>query len=81
MLKHVVAVALFGFAANSALAASCAAMAAERQLNGAAKNGFMTKCEFDAAAVCDRTATGRKLAGAAKANFVKKCVADAVGRK
>jgi hypothetical protein len=66
--------------ASGAMAAgggSCAAMAAEKKLAGAAKNSFMKKCESDAGATCDAKAAEKKLAGAAKTSFTKKCVADA----
>lgn len=72
-----------GMAASGAMAAapagSCAAMAGEKKLAGAAKNSFMKKCESDAAAACDAKAAEKKLAGAAKTSFTKKCVADAQG--
>jgi len=73
-----------GMAASGAMAGgamagggSCAAMAAEKKLAGAAKNSFVKKCESDATAACDAKAAEKKLAGAAKTSFTKKCVADA----
>jgi hypothetical protein len=67
--------------AAAAPAGSCAAMAAEKKLAGAAKTSFMKKCEGDASAACDAKAAEKKLAGAAKTSFTKKCVADAQGAK
>lgn len=61
---------------------SCDAKAADKKLNGAAKNSFIKKCEKDAKAMtakatCDAKAAEKKLYGAAKNSFTKKCVADA----
>lgn len=61
---------------------SCDAQAAEKKLNGAAKNSFMKKCEREAKADtakndCEAKATEKKLKGAAKNSFTKKCLADA----
>jgi hypothetical protein len=73
-----------GMAASGAMAGgggSCAAMATEKKLAGAAKNSFMKKCESDATAACDAKAAEKKLAGAAKTSFTKKCVEDAQGAK
>ena len=58
---------------------SCAAVAAEKKLAGAAKTSFMKKCEADAQAKCDAAAAEKKLAGAAKNSNVKKCMSEAVG--
>jgi hypothetical protein len=68
-------------AGGGAMAGSCAAMAAEKKLAGAAKNSFVKKCESDASAACDAKAAEKKLAGAAKTSFTKKCVEDAQGAK
>jgi len=68
-------------AGGGAMAGSCAAMAAEKKLAGAAKNSFVKKCESDATAACDAKAAEKKLAGAAKTSFTKKCVEDAQGAK
>lgn len=62
--------------------ASCDAKAAEKKLNGAAKNSFLKKCEREAKADaakndCDAKAAEKKLNGAAKNSFTKKCIADA----
>jgi len=65
------------FAANP----TCEAQATQKQLSGAAKNSFVTKCEKDAKAeatkTCDAQAAEKKLAGAAKDGFTKKWVTDA----
>ena len=67
--------------AAAAPAGSCAAMAVEKKLAGAAKTSFMKKCESDATAACDAKAGEKKLSGAAKTSFTKKCVADAQAGK
>ena len=67
--------------AAAAPAGSCAAMAAEKKVAGAAKTSFMKKCEGDATAACDAKAAEKKLAGAAKTSFTKKCVADSQAGK
>ena len=56
---------------------SCATMASDKKLAGAAKTSFLKKCAADAQADCDKQAADKKLAGAAKASFTKKCVKDA----
>ncbi len=63
--------------------ADCEKQAAEKKLNGAAKNSFVKKCAGPemakpsaAAEGCDKQAAEKKLHGAAKNSFVKKCVAD-----
>jgi hypothetical protein len=70
------------FSAN-AFAATCEEQSAEKKLAGAAKTGFIKKCETDGRgtgdAGCDTKATEKKLAGAAKTSFMKKCEADAKG--
>ena len=80
-MKSIVIAALLGiFTANMAYAAdaSCDARAAEKKLNGAAKNSFLKKCNKDAAiAACGVTAADKKLKGAAKNSFLKKCEKDA----
>jgi len=77
--KEAPGMAASGAMADGAMAGggSCAAMAAEKKLAGAAKNSFVKKCESDATAACDAKAAEKKLAGAAKTSFTKKCVADA----
>lgn len=77
------------FAANSALAATCAEQSDAKKLAGAAKASFMKKCEADAKGdakadakqaahpSCADQSAEKKLAGAAKASFMKKCEADA----
>ncbi len=59
--------------------ATCAATATEKNLSGAAKKSFMTKCRKEAKATCEAAANEKKLAGAAKNSNVKKCVKGAVG--
>jgi hypothetical protein len=58
---------------------TCTAAATEKNLNGVARNSFMTKCERDAKASCEGAAKDKKLYGVARTNFEKKCVKDAVG--
>lgn len=53
---------------------SCATMASDKKLAGAAKTSFMNKCAKDD---CEKQAADKKLAGAAKTSFTKKCVKDA----
>ena len=59
--------------------ASCSAQASERHLAGAARQGFMTRCERDAKSACEAAAKEKKLAGAARTSFTTKCLNDAVG--
>ena len=73
-------------AAAPAAGASCDMQAADKKLNGAAKNSFVKKCEKDSKAAmapaCEAKAVdknGKALAGAAKTSFMKKCEADAKG--
>ena len=84
-MKKIVIAALLGmFAANMAFAADndCDAKAAEKKLNGAAKNSFLKKCNKDAAiAACGASAIEKKLNGAAKNSFLKKCERVAVTGK
>ncbi len=56
---------------------SCATMATDKKLAGAAKTSFLNKCKKDAQADCDKQAADKKLAGAAKTSFTTKCVKDA----
>jgi hypothetical protein len=84
MRKFIVVALASLFLANSALAASCADQAVDKNgkpLKGAAKAAFMKKCEKHAAtAACDAKAVGKDgkaLKGAARASFIKKCEADA----
>ena len=64
---------------TAAFADTCAATASAKNLAGAAKNSFLTKCTKDATADCDKQAADKKIYGAAKASFTKKCVSDATG--
>ncbi len=82
-MKKIFIAAIVGvFLANFAFAddASCESKAADKKLNGAAKNSFIKKCEKDAVSdvqkACDAKAADKKLHGAAKNSFTKKCVAD-----
>lgn len=62
--------------------AACEAKAAEKKLNGAARNSFMKKCEKDAMqGGCAAMADEKKLYGAARNSFVKKCEKDAAAHK
>jgi hypothetical protein len=70
---------VFSCAAGSAFAASCSADASQKNLAGAAKTSFMTKCESDAKAKCGKEAAAKKLSGAAETSFTAKCVKEAVG--
>ncbi|MDM0115567.1 hypothetical protein QTI66_25685 [Variovorax sp. J22R133] len=72
--------------AAAAPGASCDMQAADKKLNGAAKNSFVKKCEKDSKAAMAPTCAskavdknGKALAGAAKTSFMKKCEADAKG--
>lgn len=65
---------------GGAHAESCAATVASKNLAGAAKTSFLTKCQKDAQAACDADAAEKKLKGAAKTSFTTKCVKDAVGQ-
>ena len=65
--------------AAPAPAPTCASVAQEKKLFGAAKTSFLTKCEREATERCELAATERKLFGAAKNSNVKKCVKDSVG--
>ena len=55
---------------------SCATMASDKKLAGAAKTSFLKKCA-NAQDDCEKQAADKKLAGAAKTSFTKKCVKDA----
>jgi len=76
MKRLLIAAIISAFAAGSAMAASCDAMAVSKDgkpLSGAAKTAFVKKCKADA---CEPKAVGKDgkpLAGAAKASFLKKC--------
>jgi hypothetical protein len=74
----------FAFSTGSIAAPgpSCQTEADARKLAGAARTGFLKKCERDAAGVpalsaCEKSAADKKLSGAAKTSHIKKCVADA----
>ena len=84
-----IAIATLGLFAGSAFAANadCDAKAAEKNLSGAAKTSFVTKCEKDAGGAvaanpaCEKSAADKKLAGAAKTSHIKKCTAEAAAKK
>jgi len=68
------------FAVNVAFAQNaCEMKAADKKLNGAAKNSFVKKCEKDARAVCENDDISKKTNGAAKEAHIKKCIKDSVG--
>ena len=52
----------------------------EKNLSGAARTSFVTKCEKDASAAatksCKENATAKKLSGAARTSYVTKCEKD-----
>jgi hypothetical protein len=58
---------------------ACEMKAAEKKLNGAAKNSFIKKCEKDARAVCENDEISKRTNGAAKEAHIKKCVKDSLG--
>jgi hypothetical protein len=74
-------IALFSlFAINVAFAQNaCETKAAEKKLNGAAKNSFVKKCEKDVRAVCENDDISKKTSGAAKEAHIKKCLKDNLG--
>jgi len=75
MPKIMIIIASFAMTANVVYASStnCMDKAAEKQLSGDFKTGFVTKCVRDE---CDASASEKKLDGAARTSFTKKCVAD-----
>jgi hypothetical protein len=58
---------------------SCEMKAADKKLNGAAKNSFIKKCEKDARLVCENDDISKKTNGAAKEAHIKKCLKDTLG--
>jgi hypothetical protein len=79
MKTTLVAIIAF-FAVNVAFAQNaCEMKAADKKLNGAAKNSFVKKCEKDARAVCENDDISKKTNGAAKEAHIKKCIKDSVG--
>lgn len=82
MLKRLLIATIATFSMNAACAtnAACEAQATEKNLSGAARTSFMTKCEKDAAAAvtksCKENATAKKLSGAARTSYVTKCEKD-----
>jgi hypothetical protein len=76
MKRLLIAAIISGFAAGSAMAASCDSMAMSKDgkpLSGAAKTAFVKKCKADACEPKAMGKDGKPLAGAAKASFMKKC--------
>jgi hypothetical protein len=68
------------FVMNTAFAQSaCETKAAEKKLNGAAKNSFVKKCEKDAREICENDDISKRTNGAAKEAHIKKCMKDTVG--
>jgi hypothetical protein len=63
------------FAQGAAPAASgqCDAQAAAKNLRGAAKTSFLTKCKRDACEPKAMSKEGKPLSGAAKNSFMKSC--------
>lgn len=78
-MKTICTAAILTLLAGSAMADTCAATSASKNLAGAAKTSFMTKCTRDAQASCQAQAADKKIYGAAATSFTKKCVKDAVG--
>lgn len=74
------ALAALSLTTAGALADTCNVTAASKNLAGAAKTSFLSKCQKDAQAACDSQASEKKLSGAAKTSFTTKCVKDAVGQ-
>jgi hypothetical protein len=76
MKRILLAALISAFAAGSAMAASCEAMAVSKDgkpLAGAAKTSFLKKCKADACEPKAVDKNGKALSGAAKASFLKKC--------
>jgi hypothetical protein len=69
----VVAVLMMGVTGSALAAGTCADVAAQKKLAGAAKTSFMKKCVVD---TCNTSAADKKLYGAAKSSFLKKCSAS-----
>ena len=68
------------FSVNIAFAQNaCESKAADKKLNGAAKNSFIKKCEKDARAACENDDVSKRTSGAAKEAHIKKCVKDSLG--
>jgi len=80
-MKSIVLAVATLFTVNIAYADnSCEMKAAEKKLNGAAKNSFIKKCEKDARSVCENDEISKRTNGAAKEAHIKKCVNDALGK-
>ena len=67
------------FSVNIAIAQNaCEMKAADKKLNGAAKNSFVKKCEKDARAACENDDVSKRTNGAAKEAHIKKCLKDSL---
>ena len=67
------------FSVNIAFAQNaCEMKAADKKLNGAAKNSFVKKCEKDARAACENDDVSKRTNGAAKEAHIKKCLKDSL---
>jgi hypothetical protein len=79
-MKSIVLAVAALFALNIAYADnSCEMKAAEKKLNGAAKNSFIKKCEKDARLACENDDISKRTNGAAKEAHIKKCLKDSLG--
>lgn len=78
-MKTLLTAALLTLFTGAAMADTCTATSTAKNLAGAAKTSFMTKCTKDAQAACQAQAADKKIYGAAATSFTKKCVKDAVG--
>jgi hypothetical protein len=58
---------------NSMKSGQCDAQAAAKNLRGAAKTSFVTKCKRDACEPKAMSKEGKPLSGAAKNSFMKSC--------
>jgi hypothetical protein len=77
ILKTIVFALLTLFFVDSAFAQNaCEMKAADKKLNGAAKNSFVKKCEKDVRSACESDDVSKRTSGAAKEAHIKKCVKD-----
>jgi hypothetical protein len=78
-MKSVIFVLVALFSTQLAFADNaCEMKAAEKKLNGAAKNSFVKKCEKDTRAVCEKDDVSKRTSGAAKEAHIKKCINDSL---
>lgn len=85
MKKMILVLSTF-VAMNAAFADdACTTAAADKKLNGAAKNSFIKKCQKDsegsARAMCEKDDVSQRTSGAAKEAHIKKCMKDASATK